>query len=232
MRAIQTLAIIGASAVACTAGAQQSPFNAARLQARADSFVLSVAGNTAGYMTEELIKQGDSFRLRNTTQMGQRMTQTTDVSMSAALALIAVKQTGQVGPSAMSIDVTVAKSHASGSATTPGQNGMQTVKVDVQLPAGAVDDNALQFLLSSITLTEGAKYHADMFSSGKGEVKRVTLSVGARESVTVPAGTFDAHSVRLEGAASPVVFWVAATPLQRVVKVSLEGSPMSFLLAK
>jgi hypothetical protein len=232
MRTIHALAIVVAISAPSLTSAQKSPFNAARLEARADSFVLSIAGNQAGYMTEELSKQGDSFRLRNTTQMGQRMSQTTDVTMSSTLALRAVKQTGQVGPNAMSIDVAVTNDHATGNATTPGQGGMESVKVDVQLPTGAIDDNALQFLLSTVTLTAGAKYDVDMFSSGKGEVKRVALTVGEQESVTVPAGTFDAHRVRLEGGPTPVSFWVTAAPTQRVVKVSLEGSPMSFLLAR
>jgi hypothetical protein len=109
---------------------------------------------------------------------------------------------------------------------------MESVKVDVQLPSGAIDDNALQFLLSTLTLKTGAKYDVDMFSSGKGEVKKVALTVGEQESVTVPAGTFHAHRVRLEGGASPVSFWVSAAPTQRVVKISLEGSPMSFLLVR
>jgi hypothetical protein len=234
MRRIPVIAVGVCTVFASSANAQRSPFDASRVTARTDSFVVSVAGNPAGFMTEQVTRDRDAFRLRNTTQIGQRMSQTTDVTLSATLDLMAVKQTGQVGPAGarMSIDVAVTKGHAAGSATTPGPNGMTTVSVDVQLPSGAVDDNALQFLLSTATLAAGVKHEVELFSSGKGEIKRVVLSVGERQSVTVPAGTFEAYRVRLDGGAAPVVFWVATVPLQRVVKVAIEGSPMEFQLVR
>jgi hypothetical protein len=130
----------------------------------------------------------------------------------------------------MKIDVAYGGGRATGSATTPGPQGMKSITVDAALPPGAVDDNALMALLPTLELTEGATVRVPVFASGKGTAATMTLTIGAREPVTVPAGTFDAYPVAMTGGDAPVTFYVSTGTESRVVKMTMPGSPISFEL--
>jgi hypothetical protein len=159
------------------------------------------------------------------------MNQSTEVRFSRTLGMTSVKQDGQARGQAMKIEVSYADGRAKGSATTPGPQGMKTIVVDTTVPAGAVDDNVLQALLPALPLGAGKAFQVPVFASGQGTSKVMTVTVTGNESVTVPAGTFDAWKVEVSGGQVPVTFWVSrATP--RVVKMGFAGAPMGFELVK
>ena len=160
------------------------------------------------------------------------MSQTTEVTFSPALEMRSVRQTGQARGAEMKIDVTYADGRAKGAATTPGPQGMQTLAVDAVVPPGAVDDNLLMAMLPTLKLERGAEYRAVVFASGKGQLQEVMLKVGAKESVQVPAGTFDAHPVTMSGGPVAVTFYVSSGDTPRVVRLTMQGVPMEYQLAK
>jgi hypothetical protein len=215
--------------VAPIAGAQ-SPFDAARLVLRSDSFAVVVQGRTVGGVRETIERTATGFRLTSAQAMAG-MSQSTNVDFSKSLEMRAVKQTGQVRGSEMKIDVTYDKGRAKGSATTPGPQGLKTIVVDTTVPRGAVDDNLLQGLLHTLPLGEGKSFTIPVFSSGQGTTTMMTAKVVGAESVTVPAGTFDTWKLEISGGPVPVQFWVSkAQP--RVVKLGFGGAPMAFELVK
>jgi hypothetical protein len=65
-----------------------------------------------------------------------------------------------------------------------------------------------------------------VFNTSTGAVGPVTFTVGATESVTVPAGTFQAHRVQSEGGSAPLVLWLRADAPHVVLKQEVVGQPI------
>lgn len=223
--------LLGAAFSVSRIASAQSPFDAARLVPRADSFAILVQGTPRGFMREAVTAREGGFRLVSRQVLGTMMEQDTEVDFTATLQMQDVRQRGTARGQAMKIEVRYAEGRATGSATTPGPQGMNSLTVDAELPKGAVDDNVLMALLPTLTLTAGSRYEVPVFASGKGSAKTVTLEVGAMEKITVLAGTFDAHPIVMTGGDAPVTFHVAALPSPRVVRMTIPGSPLSFELA-
>ncbi len=224
MRAVAVLALLPAALVA------QSPFDAARVVARSDSFAVMVQGRQVGGIRETIAAADGGFRLTSVQALAG-MNQSTEVRFSKSLAMTSVRQEGQARGQAMKIEVTYAGGRARGTATTPGPQGMKTIAVDTTVPAGAVDDNALQALLPALPLGAGRSFQVPVFASGQGTSKVMTVAVSGSESVTVPAGTFEAWKVDVTGGQVPVIFWISKTS-PRVVKLGFAGAPMAFELVK
>jgi Protein of unknown function (DUF3108) len=213
-----------------TIAAAQSPFDPARLVPRSDSFAVMLQGRQVGGIRETIEKTADGFRLRSVQALAG-MNQSTEVLFSRTLGMTSVTQEGQARGQAMKINVAYARGRAKGSATTPGPQGMKTIAVDTIVPPGAVDDNALQSFLPALPLGAGKSFQVPVFSSGQGTSKVMTVTVTGSESVTVPAGTFEAWKVEVAGGQVPVTFWVSKTE-PRVVKMGFAGAPMAFELVK
>ncbi|MBK8247598.1 MAG: DUF3108 domain-containing protein [Gemmatimonadetes bacterium] len=224
MRAFAALSLLP------TLAAAQSQFDAARLVPRSDSFAVTVQGRQVGGIRETIEKTATGYRLVSVQSLAG-MNQSTEVHFSRALAMTSVKQEGQARGQSMKIDVAYGRGRAKGTATTPGAQGMKTIAVDTTVPAGAVDDNVLQSLLPALPLGAGKTFQVPVFASGQGTSKVMTVTVSGSESVTVPAGTFEAWKVDVAGGQVPVTFWVSRTD-PRVVKMGFAGAPMAFELVK
>lgn len=204
----------------------------ARLVARRDSFAVMVQGNALGGMVRETVREADGWLLRDiSTIPAAGLSQTTEIRLTDSLALRSVSQRGSAQGQEMRIDVTVADGRATGSSRTPTPQGMRDTTVDVVIPAGAIDDNAVPTLVAAMPLPATGSFSVPVFASGQGTVRNVTHVVGGRESITVPAGTFDVIRVDGEGA-QPVTYWVTAAAPYRVVKLALNGGAIEVVLVK
>lgn len=210
----------------------KSPFDPRLMRERSDSFAIVVQGAPRGFMKESITARPGGFRLTSQQALGTMMSQETQVDFTGSLEMQEVRQSGTARGMEMKIGVTYASGRATGTATTPGPQGMKSITVDAEIPAGAVDDNVLMSLLPTLELTPGATHAVPVFASGKGTLATMTLTVGARETVTVLAGSFEVHPVSLTGGDVPVTFFVSAAAPRRVVKMTMPGSPLSFELAR
>ena len=59
-----------------------------------------------------------------------------------------------------------------------------------------------------------------------------TLSVAGTESVTVPAGTFQAYRVEVTGGPTPVTYWVEQAAPHRLLKLQPAGTPLEVVRVK
>jgi hypothetical protein len=115
----------------------------------------------------------------------------------------------------------------------PQQDGsVQQVDIDTVLPAGTMDENAVAFVLPAFPLAPGTTFTVNFFSPSEGAVKAFTFKVGKPESVTVPAGTFQAYHVDVSGGRVPIVMYVSADAPRRVVKTEFVGQPFVVELVK
>ena len=202
-----------------------------RLAARRDSFVVRVQGNPMGASVYELARDGEGWVVKEaTTIAGGMVQQGTTLRTDASLAPRVLEQRGKMQGQDTKADVTFASGRAKGAAMTPSAQGLKPVTVDVELPAGTLDDNALAFAMPLLRWAPGAKHVLSSFSAGKGTVTPITLTVTGTEQVTVPAGTFEAYRVEQTGGETPVTFFLAAAAPHRLLKLST--GPVELVLAK
>lgn len=203
-----------------------------KLVPRRDSFTILVQGNPLGFQSSALEKTSDGWRYDETFQLATIMQGRTELLFSDKLEMKSVKGDGKFQGQAMKTAVEYAGGRAKGSAMVPGPAGIETKNVDTEVPAGVLDDNALQALVPALRWAQGAKWTLPVFSSSQGTVQQITLAVTGKESVTVPAGTFETYKVDVTGGQQPQVFYVATGAPHRLVKLTTVGAPIEAVLTK
>lgn len=221
---------LAASALTATAG----PLNLdmTRLVARSDSFVVMVQGNAFGFQRTSLEKNAGGYTYTEATQIGAIVNQTTTLTFGEKLDMRHVTQRGTMQGQELKTDVTYSGGRVKGSAMTPTPQGVRTVAIDTAIAAGTLDDNAVQAIVPALKWTPNAKFQMSVFSAGQGGLRPMTLNVAGKESVMVPAGTFDVYRAELTGGQAPVTLFVTTAAPHRVVKVTIAGAPIEFLLVK
>ena len=137
-----------------------------------------------------------------------------------------------MAPTARRTDVTFAGGRATGSAMAPSPQGIKTTSVDVAVPAGAVNDAALNAIVPALRWAPGAKFGVSLFSASKNSVVPGSLAVSGTEKVTVPAGTFDVYRAELTGGDQPMTLYVTTAAPNRMVKMAIVGTPLEIVLVK
>ncbi len=142
-------------------------------------------------------------------------------------------QNGMVQGQPTEIHLVYSGGRVKGTASAPQPSGTpKAITVDTTTPAGTIDDNALGVLLAALPLDAGKTFTLNVFSSGEGASKIVTVKVTAVENVTVPAGTFPAYRLELTGMQLPVVMHVTQQSPRRLVRIAPTGAPLVFELVK
>lgn len=216
-----------------TPAAAQGPIDFSRLRPATDSFVVLVQGRPVGYELITLEKMESGFFITDDTNLMPRMQQRTEVAIGATGVMTSVKQRGAVMGKEMSVDVAYADGKATGSATVPGPDGAMTTKeVAADVPANAIDDNVLLPLLPGVAWRPGLIVTVPVFASGRNALQQVTLTVVGTERLQVPAGTFDAYKVTVDGLTQGMTLYVNTGLPHRVLKAAPVGVPMEFVAAR
>lgn len=204
----------------------------AKMAAARDSFVVLVQGRPFGNSVRTVEKTADGVKISDRSALGPIMSQTTEISIGADGAMRSVTQRGTVQGMETKIDATYGKGRVKGGATTVGAAGPRTVSYDTTIVAGTVDDNAVTSVVPTLAWSKDASFTLPVFASGEGTARTMTLKVTGTQSVTVPAGTFDAYVVEMSGGPVPVMLYVTTAQPYRVVKVAPVGPPLEVVLAK
>lgn len=211
----------------------QSPIDFSRLRPAKDSFVVLANGKPVGYEVITLDKTADGFLVKDETRLEPRMQQVTEVAIAGNGAMTSVKQRGSVMGNEMKIDVAYAGGKATGAAVAPDRSGViQTKEILADIPADAVDDNVLLPLLPGVAWRPGLVIGVPVFASGQNTLHQVKLEVVGTERLDVPAGSFDAFKVVVNGVAQGMVLYIDAALPHRVLKVSPNGAPLEFVAAR
>jgi zinc protease len=208
-------------------------FDRAQLVAHGDSLQALVQGNPFGMQTTKLETPGDSLVFTEVTQLGTFVQQHTTVVLNADLSMRRSDQTGSIQGQSVETHLAYAGGRVKGSAMAPQQSGTpKTTAIDTTTTEGTIDDNALTFLIPALPLAEGKSFSLNVFSSGEGATKVVTVRVVGKENLTVPAGTFTAYRIELSGMQLPVTMHVSAATPRRILRVAPTGAPLVFQLVK
>ena len=219
-------------AVAAPAAAQQA-FQPGRLVASRDSFDVVFQGQPVGGFIMSLAKSADNFTLAVDIRLpAMGLVQTDTVvfhGISLAPVLITSGQT-MMGQSATT-RVTVAGGKASGTAQRPGPGGIQTSRVDVTVPPGVIAEGAEAALIPTLALSQDLIHNFDTFDAKTGKTTSYKLEVLGKESVTVPAGTFETWKVQLTGGEG-LTGWVTTADPKKIVQLRVESAQMEMRRVK
>jgi hypothetical protein len=120
-----------------------------------------------------------------------------------------------------------------GTSFAPRPDGsVQQFTVDTAIAPGTVDENVAPFVAAALPLAPGQTVRLAVFTPSEVANKVLTFKVGPPESVTVPAGTFQAYHVDVTGAKFPFVLYVSVATPHRVVKQEFVGQPFVIELVK
>ena len=207
-------------------------FDRSQIVAHSDSFQALVQGNVFGGQSAKVDLTGDSIVYTEATTIGQ-FQQQSRVVLNGDLSMRRTDQTGTVQGQHTEIHLTYADGRVKGTAMSPQPGGTpKSITVDTMLAPGTVDDNALALVLTALPLEQGKTFNLNVFSSGEGTTKVVTVKVAALENVGVPAGTFSAYRLELSGMQLPLVMHVTQHAPRRVVRIAPTGAPLVFELVK
>ena len=197
-----------------------------------DSFQALVQGYVFGAQTAKVEVLGDSIVYTEATTIGQ-FQQQSRVVLNGDLSMRRTDQTGTVQGQHTETHLTYANGRVKGTAMSPQPGGTpKSVAVDTTIAAGTVDDNALTLLLAAMPLEQGKTFNLNVFSTGEGATKVVSVKVAAVENIAVPAGTVPAYRLELSGMQLPIVMHVTRDAPRRVVRIAPTGAPLVFELVK
>jgi zinc protease len=207
-------------------------FDTSQIIARSDSFQALVQGNKLGGQATKVAPTADSIVYTESTAIGGFQQRST-VILNRDLTMRRAEQTGNVQGQQTSIQLAYSGGRVKGSATSPSPTGTpRSVAVDTTVPTGTIDDNALTLLLTALPLEQGKTFNLNVFSSGDGVTKVVSVKVGGVEQVVVPAGTIPAYRLDLAGMQLPLVIHVSQEKPRRIVRIAPTGAPLVFELVK
>ncbi len=207
-------------------------FDRGQIVARSDSFQALVQGNALGGQTAKAVVSSDSIVYTESTVIGSFVQQQSTVVLNGDLSMRRTDQTSTVQGQHTEIHLAYTGGRVKGTSQTPQPGGPKTITVDTTVAAGTIDDNALAVLLPALPLEQGKTFNLNVFSSGEGVTKVVSVRVAAVENVAVPAGTFPAYRLELSGMQLPLVMHVSQQAPRRVVRVAPTGAPLVFELVK
>ena len=207
-------------------------FDRSQIVARSDTFHALVQGNVLGGQAAKVDVMGDSIVYTEATTIGQ-FQQLSRVVLNSDLSMRRTDQTGTVQGQHTEIHLSYAEGRVKGTSMSPQPGGTpKSITVDTTIPAGTIDDNVLALLLTALPLEQGKTFNLNVFSTGEGTTKVVSVKVAAFENVAVPAGTFPAYRLELSGMQLPLVMHVTQQAPRRIVRIAPTGAPLVFELVK
>jgi zinc protease len=207
----------------------------AQLGPRTDSSRVLLEGKAVGFAVASVQPAGDSvvYAERSSLGSGTFEQQTTVVFAAADAAARRLDQVMTRQGAKAEAHLTYGAGRVRGTSFAPRPDGsVQQFTVDTAIAPGTVDENVAPFVAAALPLAPGQTLRLAVFTPSEVANKVLTFKVGPPESVTVPAGTFQAYHVDVTGAKFPFVLYVSVATPHRVVKQEFVGQPFVIELVK
>ncbi len=200
-----------------------------------DSFSVLANGNPVGTMVAVVEQAGDSLVYTETTDLAMFGFQQHTVAIidGASLTASRVDQTGSVQGQKPETHLTYGGGRVKGHVSTlQPDRTLKALDIDTTLAAGTIDDNLVNAILPALPLEPGKTISLNIFTSGDGSTKVLTIKVGQPEQIVVPAGTFQAYRLDVSGGQAPLAIYVSTLTPRRTIKTEIVGTPIQFILVK
>ena len=109
----------------------------------------------------------------------------------------------------------------------PGDVRTRKVVVDEEIPSAVIPRGVIFGIIGGMPMEKGRVYEFKWFATFSGAVDDVKVTVGGKETVTVPAGTFEVFRVDIEAKPNNVAYITVAEP-RKVVRIDVPGRDMRF----
>jgi zinc protease len=207
----------------------------AQFAAHIDSSRVLIQGNSAGFTVSEVRHPADSLVYTERSNLANgAFEQHTTLRLDPGDG--SVRQVDQVTVQQgrkVETHLTYTGGRVKGSSATPQPDGsVQRFDIDTVLPPGTVDENAVPFVVPALPLAVGKALTMTFFTPSENAVKPLTFKVSGPESVTVPAGTFQAYRIDVTGSRVPFTMYVSTDTPRRVLKTEFVGQPFVVELVK
>lgn len=234
MRFISRTLLVAAAVAApalLQAQATEAKLDISKVAASRDSFLVMLQGQEAGYQVLATTKGPEGMTLKgDLSVMGGMQTKKDEIVVGPDNAMRSIKSEMAAQGQTFPTTLIFANGRVTGTATIPSMGGPEERKIDTTVAPGAVDAGLITSVLPTLALAQGAKFTFAAFSPIQG-ARNVEIEVTGSESLTIPAGTFDAWVVSLTGVGNGASYYVSkANP--RVLKISPVGQPVELVLAK
>lgn len=197
-------------------------FDMARLRPVTLEYRYSAQGNPVGQSSVALTQDGEGWKTELTLQFGP-VQQAIVARWGAGWTPVDYLET-YAGAFEGRAEARLADGRITGSAQMPEQAGGNKT-FDAAAVPGTAWSMMEDVMLSTADLAEGKTIVIPVFNTSTGAVGPVTFTVGAVESVTVPAGTFQAYRVESTGGSSAQILWLRADGPHVVVRQEVVGQP-------
>ncbi len=204
-------------------------YDLAQLPPRTDSLVIVAQGQPIGMQVTQVSRAGDSVVYVERSTLTTSLSQATTIVFDSAGGLRRVTQVGKVRGQDTRIALDYTGGKVRGTALIVARDGPHTLTVDTAVTGAVVDDNAIQALIPALPLAINTRWTFNVFASGENLVRPMSLTVADLTRLTVPAGTFEAYRVDLDGGPQQVSYYVTRQPPYRIVRLTIANTPVEFL---
>jgi hypothetical protein len=184
-----------------------------RYAVRVESGDKELAGTSQRSVRRETQDGRDVWRVSTETDIGSG---SKDVFILDATTLAPLSREATEGESRLAL--TFDGSAVEGSLRLGSRDVPIAVALDVPVMA---DTSALEWVMTGWPLAEGYAATAHTFDALARRVRRWSFGVAGSESVTVPAGTFDAYKIQMlptDGSLGLATLWVSKDPPRHLVR--------------
>ena len=201
------------------------------------TYRLAFQGNAVGTMTFRAEKAGEGrWRVSQDLKAGPGR-QSIEYTVGSGFDPVSISQSGEMGPVSQSRDLTYRDGRVSGTATVPAEDGggaqeqqgppeMEQIQVDTAVAAGTIDENMDLGAVLAAPLEQGAEFSVPVFSPTSG-VTQLTARVTGQETVTVPAGEYEAWVVEVTRRRQPITLHVTRETPRMMLRQQAADRPLT-----
>lgn len=186
-------------------------------------YSINVQGSPIASATIGLTQEGDEWV--STTSIEGMMSQDSEVRFLQDFTGVSSRQIIQQGPVRIEADLSVSEGRVTGNISLPeNMGGAKTV--DAEATPGMLLPEMDSWYIAAAELAPGKEISVPQFDMMSGSAVNVTYTVTGTESVTVPAGTFDAFRVEVTGLPQGLLLFVRADAPHILLRQEPSGQPV------
>lgn len=200
--------------------------------------MVRVKGVPLGYRTSQLVRADNGLQVTDHLSLGAFAEYRTEIQLDKEGRIRWVQQGGIVQGVTIRTSLEYRRNRVRGVTVVPTPGGGVTVAADTTIPAGTIDDNAIELYLPALPWTPTAQWTFPDFVTANDtirhtpvdSVRQMTLTVTGPATVSLPAGPVETWQAELRGGPAPVLYFVTKAAPHRLVRTEIVGAGIEFVL--
>lgn len=221
---------VGLMAAAICSHANAAPFNKDAAPVGTATYQLVQDDEVKGQMVFHTRFQDGAYVIDEATAMAPDIKETgTFVLDGETFEPLRITVDADFSGNILDVDLRVSDGKASGEYRTkqPGDIEKKVTPFSLDLPKGTVTRASMFALVAALPLVDGDVYRVKWFSSLAGQLQEIDVTVTGEESVSVPAGDYDAIAVQFKNATPENTLYVSKDD-RDVIRIDVPSMNMRF----